>query len=117
MTKAEIKKMIAEYEWKIADEKTTETVMEEIYAYNNGKDYAVPTGEYRMVKQLVAGPNEKAYRAKIAELAHELYMMDEDKRKKEEDRRKREKVKRYRKELAELEDRKAYLEKWLAENE
>ena len=110
MTKVEIKKMIAAYERKIVEEKGTEMVLEEIYTNNNGRDYAIPTGEYRLIEKTVAGPNEKEYKAKIEELAHELYTMDEDKRK-------REKAKRYRKELAELENRKAYLEKWLAENE
>ena len=109
MTKAELKKMIAEYEKKIAEEKIVKIVTEEIYADNNGKDYAIPTGEYKMVRRTFPGPNEKEYEEKIAELARELYRMDEEKRK-------REKIKRYEKELKELEERKAYLEKWLAEN-
>lgn len=108
MTKTEIKNAIATYENKIAAEKIVKMEIVEIMD-TNGKDWAIPTGEYKIERREYPGENEKDYLNKIRELRAELDKMDEAKRKAA-------KIKRYEKELAELNDRKAYLEKWLAEN-
>lgn len=113
MTKNEIKKAIAELNDRIAFtghyeiEKCEQVRMD-------GHGMFVGTGVY-VSKEIWKPDFEKIAEIKaeinrLANLYRELYGA------KEEEQARKAKIKRYEKELKELEERKAYLEKWLAEN-
>lgn len=96
----------------------TETTKEIVATEGHG--IFVNTGRYEVVGEWKTDKNKVAEIEKeIAELKNlDTYKDGKTKEEaKEIERAKRAKAKRYRKELAELENRKAYLEKWLAENE
>ena len=113
MTKNEIKKAIETLNNKILEAGHYEIRPQEIVkAEGHGMFYG--TGVY-VSKEVWKPDFEKIAEIKaeinrLANLYRELYGA------KEEERARKAKIKRYEKELKELEERKAYLEKWLAEN-
>ena len=113
MTKNEIKKAIETLNNKILEAGHYEIKPQEIVkAEGYGMFYG--TGVYADAAVWVADEEAiEAYRNEIKKLSA-LYK--EKYGEKEEERARKAKIKRYEKELKELEERKAYLEKWLAEN-
>ena len=113
MTKNEIKKAIETLNNKIIEAGHYEIRPQEIVkAEGHGMFYG--TGVYADEPVWVADEEAiKTYRDEIKKLSA-LYK--EKYGTKEEEQARKAKIKRYEKELKELEERKAYLEKWLAEN-
>ena len=113
MTKNEIKKAIETLNNKILEAGHYEVKSQEVVkAEGHGMFYG--TGVYAETKVWVRDEEAiEAYRNEIKKLSA-LY--EEKYGAKEEERARKAKIKRYEKELKELEERKAYLEKWLAEN-
>lgn len=113
MTKNEIKKAIAELNNKILEAGHYEIQPQEVTkAEGHGMFYG--TGVYADVAVWV--PDEAAIEAYRDEIKKLSALYKEKYGEKEEERARKAKIKRYEKELKELEERKAYLEKWLAEN-
>ena len=113
MTKNEIKKAIETLNNKILEAGHYEVKPQEVTKVE-GHGMFYGTGVYAEAKVWVADETAiEAYRDEIKKLSA-LYK--EKYGEKEEERARKAKIKRYEKELKELEERKAYLEKWLAEN-
>ena len=113
MTKNEIKKAIETLNNKILEAGHYEIRPQEIVK-TEGHGMFYGTGVYTEAKVWVADEAAiEAYRNEIKKLSA-LYK--EKYGAKEEEQARKAKIKRYEKELKELEERKAYLEKWLAEN-
>lgn len=113
MTKNEIKKAIENLNNKILEAGHYEIKPQEIVqAEGHGMFYG--TGVYAETKVWVR--DEKAIEAYRNEIKKLSALYKEKYGEKEEERARKAKIKRYEKELKELEERKAYLEKWLAEN-
>ena len=113
MTKNEIKKAIETLNNKILEAGHYEIRPQEIVkAEGHGMFYG--TGVYAEAKIWI--PDDAAIEAYRNEIKKLSALYEEKYGEKEEERARKAKIKRYEKELKELEERKAYLEKWLTEN-